>query len=79
MNDKKFERFILKCSNDSVAFCWDLLDETGSRVVAQFVEDEDQGLSKEWGQYGWYQFPSKEQINIATHGKTNWDIYYVGI
>jgi len=38
--------------------------------VAQIVEDEDQGPSKEWGQYGWYRFPSKEQIDIATHGKS---------
>jgi hypothetical protein len=42
LNDKKFERFILKCIKDSVPFFWDLLDETGSLTVAQIVEDEDQ-------------------------------------
>jgi hypothetical protein len=52
MNEAKFERFILKCTNDNVSFSWDLLDETScsSRVVVQIVEDEDQGPSKEWGQ-----------------------------
>ena len=70
MNEAKFERFILKRTNDTVPFSWDLLDETSSHVVAQIVEDKDQGPSKEWGQYGWYRFPSKEQIDIATHGKS---------
>ena len=39
MNEAKFERFILKYTNDTVPFSWDLLDETSSRVMAQIVEE----------------------------------------
>ena len=71
MNESKFERFILKCTNNDVLFSVDLLDETGRKIVEQIVEDEDQGPQKEWGQYGWYQFPSWEQIECSMQGKTN--------
>ncbi len=66
MNESKFERFILNRKNNDVPFSWDLLDETGRQIVMEVVEDEDQGPSKEWGQFGWYRFPSKEQIERAT-------------
>ncbi len=71
MNESKFERFILKHTNNDVPFFWDLLDETGRQVVGQIVEDEDQGPLKEWGQYGWYRFPSWEQIESVMQGKTD--------
>ena len=71
MNESKFERFILSYTNNDVPFSWDLLDETGRQVVEQIVEDEDQGPTKEWGQYGWYWFPSREQIESAMLGTTN--------
>ena len=71
MNESKFERFILKRTNNDVPFSWDLLDETGRQVVEQIVKDEDQVPSKEWGQYGWYQFPSQKQIESAIQGKTD--------
>lgn len=34
------------------------------------IKDEDQGPSKEWGQYGGYRFPNKEQVSSAMEGKT---------
>ena len=48
MNESKFERFILKRTNNYVPFSWDLIDETGRQVVEQIVEDEDQGPLKVW-------------------------------
>ena len=54
MNESKFERFILKRNNHDVPFSWDLVDETGRQIVMEVVEDEDQGPSKEWRQFGWY-------------------------
>ncbi len=39
----------------------------------EIVEDEDQGPSKEWGQYGLYRFPTNAHIKSATQGKTTWD------
>ena len=69
MNESKFERFILKCTNNDVPFSWDLLDETGRHIVMEKVEDKEQGLSKEWGQFGWYRFPSNEQIESAMQGR----------
>ena len=71
MNESIFERFILKRTNNDVPFSLDLLDETGRQVVAEIVEDEDQGPSKEWGQLGWYRFPSNEQIESAMQGKSH--------
>ena len=71
MNESKFERFILKHTNNDVPFSWVLLDETGSQVVEQIVEDENQGPWQEWGQYGWYLFLSQGQIESAMQGKTN--------
>lgn len=38
-------------------------------VIDQNVEDKDQGQSKEWEQKGWYQFPTKEQIDMAKKGR----------
>ena len=73
MNESKFEQFILKRTNNNVPFSWDLLDETGRQVVIEIIEDEDQRPLKEWGQIGWYRFPSNEQIESATQGKTHWD------
>jgi len=52
MNIAKFERFILKHTNDDVPMSWYRIDETGRKVVEQIVEDEDQGPSKEQGPYG---------------------------
>ena len=63
MNESKFERFILKRTNNDVPFSWDLLDETGRQIV----KDEDQGPSKQWEQYGWWWW---EQIESAMQGKT---------
>ena len=73
MNESKFERFILSYTNNDVPFSWDLLDETGGQVVEQIVKNEDKGPSKGWTQYGWYQFPSREQIECSMQGKTNSD------
>ena len=39
------------------------MNERGSTVVKHIREDEDQGPSKEWGEYGWYHFPAKEDIS----------------
>lgn len=49
MNKSKSERYMLRCTSDVVSMSWDLSDESGSRVVEQIVEDNDQGPSKEWG------------------------------
>jgi len=73
MNESKFELFILKHKNDDVPFSWGHLDETGRQIVMEIIEDKDQGPSKEWGQFGWYRFPSNEQIESAMQGKTHWD------
>ena len=54
MNESKFKQFILKHTNNDVPFSWDLLGETGRQIVMEIVEGEDQGPSKEWGQFGWY-------------------------
>ena len=70
MNKSKFERLILLRTNDDVSIYWDLLDKTGSCVVAQVVEDEDQGPSKEWMPYGCDRHCSKEQFELASNGKT---------
>ena len=43
----KFQQFILWQTNDFIKMSWDLLDETGSHVGVQIIEDEDQGLSEE--------------------------------
>ena len=71
MNESRFERFILKQNSNDVPLSWVVLDETGRQVVEQIVEDEDQGPLKDWGQYGWYQSPSCEQIESALQGKTD--------
>ena len=47
MNKLKFEKLILRCSNNDVPMSWDLLDETSSHMVEEVVEDKDQGPSKE--------------------------------
>ena len=73
MNESKYEHFILKRTNKNIPYTWNLLDEAGKQVVVEIVEAEDQGPSKEWGQFGWYRFPSNEQIERATQGKTHWD------
>ena len=70
MNIDNFERFILKRTNSVYPPCWDLLDETNSKVIDHIVEDEDQGPSKEWGPFGWYHHPMEEQIQKACGGKT---------
>ena len=43
MNVDKFERFILKKTNSTAPYCWDLLDEMGTKVIDHIVEDDDQG------------------------------------
>ena len=51
---------------------WDLLDETGSRVVEEVVEDKDQGPSKEWGPYRWYHHPAKKnKLSWPVQGSQN--------
>jgi hypothetical protein len=70
MNATKFERFILKKMKATEPFCWDLLNETGSSIVDQIVEDEEQGPSKEWGPMGWYRHPTEESIQQAAGGET---------
>ena len=73
INESKFGQFILQRTNNDVPFSWDLLDETVRQVVIEIVEDEDQHPSKKLGQFGWYRFPSNEQIESAMQGKTHWD------
>ena len=70
MNESKFQRFILKRTNSKDPPRWDLLHETATVVIDHIVEDEDQGPSKEWGPYGWYRHPTKEQIKQACIGKS---------
>jgi hypothetical protein len=70
MNLDKFERFILKRTNNMNPPHWDLLDETASQVIDHIVEEEDQGPSKQWGPYGWYHHPTEEQIKKSCDGKT---------
>ena len=70
MNESKFERFILKRTNNKNPPRWDLLNETAMAVVDHIVEDEDQGPSKEWGPYLWYRHPTEDQIKLACSGKT---------
>jgi hypothetical protein len=69
MNMDKFERFILKRTNNVNPPHWDLLDEMSSKVIEHIVEDKDQGPSKEWGPFGWYHHPTEEQIQKACGGK----------
>ena len=79
MNQDKFEHSILKHTNDTDPPHWELLDKTGASIVECIVEDKDQGPSKEWGPYGWYCEPLKEDTEKGTKGKvdsTN-DIYPV--
>ena len=66
MNQDKFERYILRKTNMSEPYEWDLLDETGSILVEHIVENEDEGPSKEWGPHGWYRHPSRLDIAKAT-------------
>jgi hypothetical protein len=42
MNQDKFERYILKKKSEE-PYEWDLLDETGNRVLEYIIEDKDQG------------------------------------
>ena len=42
---------------------WDLLDETARNIIEHVVDDEDQGTSKEWHQYGRYRYPAMEDIS----------------
>jgi hypothetical protein len=70
MNESKFQRVILKRINSNKPPHWDLLHETATVVVEHIVEDEDQGPSKEWGPYGWFRHPTKEQIEAVCIGKT---------
>ena len=59
-NAVKFQQFILKQTNDFRQMSWDLLDETGSHVVVQIIEDEDQGPSKDRGPYRLHCHPTKD-------------------
>ncbi len=52
MNQDKFERYILRKTKTSEPYEWNLLDETGSILVENIVENEDEGPSKEWGPHG---------------------------
>lgn len=45
------------------------LDETGSRVVQQIVDDKEQGPPKEWGPYRWYSHCCKEQLKMGSLGE----------
>ena len=62
MNQDNCERYILRKTKTLEPYEWDLLDETGKIVVEHIVEDKDQGPSKEWGPYGWYCYPSLNEI-----------------
>ena len=72
MNKDKFLRYILRKTKSTEPYKWDLLDETGSNIIEHVVEDEDQGPSKECGQYGWYRHPTMEDISKAIEGRTVW-------
>jgi hypothetical protein len=41
-----------------------------TKVIDHIVEDEDQGPSKEWGQYGWYRHPTPSDVIKAGNVKT---------
>ena len=47
-------RYILRKTKSEEPYEWDLLDETGNKIIKHIVEDEDQGPTREWGEYGWY-------------------------
>jgi hypothetical protein len=70
MNQDKFLWYILRKTNCSEPYKWDLLDETGITVLEHIIEDEDQHPSKEWGFYGWYRHQSKEDISKGCDRKT---------
>jgi hypothetical protein len=74
MNQDKFQQLVLRMTKSSNPYEWDLLDETGRIIVKHIVEDDDQGLSKEWGLYGWYHHPLPSDIAKAAlstvEGKT---------
>jgi hypothetical protein len=74
MNQDKFQRFVLRKTESSDPYEWDWLDETGRIIVEHIVEDKDQGPSKQWGPYGWYQhlLPSDiaKAVSNAAEGKT---------
>ena len=70
MNLDKFERFILKRTNNVSPPHWELLDKTSSKVIEHYVEGKNQGPSKEWGPFGWYCHPMEEQIQEACGGKS---------
>ena len=46
MSNGKFERFSLRKMKAVHPFHWDLLDESGLKVVEKIVEDKDQGPLK---------------------------------
>ena len=72
MNPDKFLRYILRKTKAQEPYEWDLLDETGNKIVEHIVEDEDQGPTKEWGPFGWYRHPTTEDISKASNGKSVW-------
>lgn len=48
----KFEKLILLKTRAFEPFHWELLDQTGMKVIAKNVEVDNQGPSKEWGPFG---------------------------
>jgi hypothetical protein len=71
MNETKFDRFILQCSNNDVPMSWDSLDETGSCIVEEVVEDKDQGPSKNGGHMDGTVIPPKNRLSWPVQGSQN--------
>ena len=68
MNLDKFERFILKRTNNVNPPHFGLLDDMASQVINHIVEGKDQGPVKT-GDHGRYCHPTEEQIKKACDGK----------
>ena len=65
-------QYILRKTKSKAPYKWDLLDETGSQTIEHVMEDEDQWPTKEWGEYGWYWHPTKEDVSKASKGEMVW-------
>lgn len=47
------ERFGLSKIKRVEPFNWELLNESGMKVIMRIMDDEEQGPTKEWELFGW--------------------------
>lgn len=74
MIQEKFQRFILKRTNDNNPAWWDLLDKMGEQVVEHIVKDKDQRPAQEWGPFGWDHQPSIDHVEREPRRSLLWKL-----